>query len=103
MAKNPQNPSAHARDAAATSLIPGLGRSAEEEMTTLSRILAWRIPGTEEPGGLPVMGSQSQTGLSDTHNSGGWKSEIKMLAGMHTSDLLEEGPSLSLPATGSTK
>ena len=24
----------------------------EEGMTTHSRILAWRIPGTEEPGGL---------------------------------------------------
>ena len=24
----------------------------EEEMTTHSSILAWRIPGTEEPGGL---------------------------------------------------
>ena len=29
----------------------------EEEMATHSRILAWRIPGTEEPGGLPSMGS----------------------------------------------
>ena len=25
------------------------------------RVLAWRIPGTGEPGGLPSMGSQSQT------------------------------------------
>ena len=29
----------------------------EEEMATHSRILAWRIPGTGEPGGLPSMGS----------------------------------------------
>ena len=29
----------------------------EKEMTTHSSILAWRIPGTEEPGGLPSMGS----------------------------------------------
>ena len=28
----------------------------EEEMATHSRILAWRIPGTGEPGGLPSMG-----------------------------------------------
>ena len=27
-----------------------------EEMTTHSSVLAWRIPGTEEPGGLPSMG-----------------------------------------------
>ena len=29
----------------------------EEEMATHSSILAWRIPGTEEPSGLPSMGS----------------------------------------------
>ena len=28
----------------------------EKEMTTHSSVLAWRIPGTEEPGGLPSMG-----------------------------------------------
>ena len=30
----------------------------EEEMATHSSILAWEIPGTEEPGGLRSMGSQ---------------------------------------------
>ena len=35
--------------------IPGSGRSS---------ILAWEVPGTEEPGGLQSMGSQSQTRLS---------------------------------------
>ena len=29
----------------------------EKEMATHSGILAWRIPGTEEPGGLPSVGS----------------------------------------------
>ena len=29
----------------------------EEGMATHSNILAWRIPGTEEPGGLLFMGS----------------------------------------------
>ena len=29
----------------------------EEEMATHSSVLAWRIPGTREPGGLPSMGS----------------------------------------------
>ena len=28
----------------------------EEEMATHSSILGWRIPGTEEPGGLQTMG-----------------------------------------------
>ena len=29
----------------------------EKEMATHASILAWRIPGTEEPGGLPSVGS----------------------------------------------
>ena len=29
----------------------------EEEMATHSSVLAWRIPGTGKPGGLPSMGS----------------------------------------------
>ena len=35
-------------------------------MATHSGILAWRIPWTEEPGGLQSIGSQSQTRMS-TH------------------------------------
>ena len=35
----------------------------EEGMATQSSILAWRIPWTEEPGGLQFIGSQSQTQL----------------------------------------
>ena len=33
----------------------------KKEMATHSSVLAWRIPGTAEPGGLPSMGSQSWT------------------------------------------
>ena len=33
----------------------------EKEMATHSSILAWRIPGTEETGGLQSMGSQVDT------------------------------------------
>ena len=29
----------------------------EKDMATHSSVLAWRIPGTAEPGGLPSMGS----------------------------------------------
>ena len=29
----------------------------EKEMATQSSVLAWRIPGTGEPGGLPSVGS----------------------------------------------
>ena len=32
------------------------GLQVEMEMATHSGILAWRIPGTAEPGGLPSMG-----------------------------------------------
>ena len=38
--------------------IPGLRRVLEKEMATHSRILAWRIPWTEKPGGLQSMGPQ---------------------------------------------
>ena len=38
----------------------------EKGMATHSRILAWRIPWTEEPGALQYLGLQkSQTSLSD--------------------------------------
>ena len=33
----------------------------EKEMATHSSILAWRIPWTEEPGGLQSMGNKSRT------------------------------------------
>ena len=38
-------------------------------MATHSSILAWRIPGTEEPDGLPSVGSQSQTRLTRLSSS----------------------------------
>ena len=40
--------------------VRSLGREdpLEEEMATHSSILAWRIPGAEQPGGLQAMGSQ---------------------------------------------
>ena len=42
----------------------------EKEMATHSSVLAWRIPGTGEPGGLPSMGvAQSQTRLKRLSSS----------------------------------
>ena len=43
--------------------VPFLGQEdpVEKEMSTPSSILAWRIPWTEEPGGLQSIGSQSDT------------------------------------------
>ena len=44
-------------------LILGWDDRLEEGMATHSSILAWRVPWTEEPGGLQSTGSQSQTRL----------------------------------------
>ena len=41
----------------------------EKEMATHSSVLAWRIPGMGEPGGLPSMGSQSRTQLKQLSSS----------------------------------
>ena len=38
----------------------------EEEMATHSSVLAWKIPWTEEPGGLQSMGSQGQKDWAHT-------------------------------------
>ena len=38
-------------------------------MATHSSVLAWRIPGTEEPDGLLSMGSQSRTRLKRLSSS----------------------------------
>ena len=38
-------------------------------MATHSSVLAWRIPGMGEPGGLPSMGSQSWTRLKRLSSS----------------------------------
>ena len=44
---------------------PGLGRSLGEEMAIHSSTLAWKIPWTEEPGGLQHGVAKSWTRLSD--------------------------------------
>ena len=41
----------------------------EEGMATHSSLLAWEIPGTEEPDGLQSIGSQSQTRLKQLSSS----------------------------------
>ena len=58
-----QNRPASAGDVRDAGLIPGSGRSLEKEMAIHSSILAWRIPWTEQPGGLQSIGSQSRTRL----------------------------------------
>ena len=47
-----KNPPANARDVRDVGSIPGSGRSPGGRRGTHSSILAWRIPQTEESGGL---------------------------------------------------
>ena len=54
-----KNPPANAGDSRDTVRSLGQENPLEEGMATHSSILAWRIPGTEEPGGLQSMGSQT--------------------------------------------
>ena len=53
-----KNLPAYAGDAKDPGLIPGGKEPLEEKMTTHGSILAWRIPWTEEPGGLQATGLQ---------------------------------------------
>ena len=52
------NPPASAGDIRDTGSVPGSGRSPGGGHATHSSILAWRIPCTEESGGLQSIGSQ---------------------------------------------
>ena len=54
-------PPANTGDVRDASSIPGWGRSTGGGMATHSTVLAWRIPWSEEPGGLRSMRVQSQT------------------------------------------
>ena len=53
-----KNPPASAGDVNDTCSIPGQEDSLEEGMAAHSSILAWKIPWTEEPGGLQSVGFQ---------------------------------------------
>ena len=54
--KKKKNSPANAGDIRDVRSIPELGRSPGEGMATHFSILAWRIPWTEEPGGLQSTG-----------------------------------------------
>ena len=46
-------------------------------MATHSSVLAWRIPGTAEPGGLPSRVSHSRTRLRRLSSSSSMESELR--------------------------
>jgi len=51
-------PACSVGDTGDVGLIPGSETPPEEEMVTHSSILAWEIPGSEEPGGLQSIASK---------------------------------------------
>ena len=51
-----KNPNANSGDIRDMGSIPGWEDPLEKEMATHPSILAWRIPWTEEPGGLQLVG-----------------------------------------------
>ena len=53
-----KNPPAKAEDAGVVGSVSGSGRSPGGGHGNPSSILAWKIPCTEEPGGLQFIGSQ---------------------------------------------
>ena len=53
-----KNPPANAGDAEDRGFIPGSGRAPGVGNGTYSSILAWEMPWTEVPGGLPFMESR---------------------------------------------
>ena len=55
-----KNPPANAGDAGDTGLIPGSGRSLGEGNGNPLQYSSWRIPWTEEPGGLQSVESQEK-------------------------------------------
>ena len=57
LARAVKNPPSNAGDIKEAGSIPGWKDPLKKEMTTHSSIHAWRIPWTEEPGGLQSMES----------------------------------------------
>ena len=61
-----KNPPANAGDVRDTAWIPGSGRSPGVGVATHSSILAWKIPRTEEPGGLYSPWGREESDTTET-------------------------------------
>ena len=70
----------------------------EKEMATHSRVLAWRIPGTAGPGGLPSIGLQSRTRLKRLSSSR--VTETQSRSETVTPGILKEPRASGLPRLG---
>ena len=75
-------------DAEDPSLIPGSGRSPEEGLATRSSVPAWRVPWTEEPGG--VLWGHSLWGQEELDTT-----EHTMNESLNKGNFLKFSPSLS--------
>ena len=71
-----KNSAASAGDLRDTGSIPGSGRSLEEGMATHSSILCWRIPWTEEPGGLSPWGHKESDTTEVTAHMHSWFNNV---------------------------
>ena len=67
----------------------------EKELATHSSVLAWRIPGTGEPGGLPSLGSH-RVGHNWSDLAAGHE-ERALINGIST--LIKETPEIFLAAS----
>ena len=74
--------------------VRSLGRTdpLQEVMATHSSILAWRIPRTEEPGGLQFMGPQSQTRLKQLSTQQAYVTLLLSLSEMQAGHTPLTGP-----------
>ena len=74
----------------------------EEEMATHSSILAWEIPGTEEPGGFQFMGSQ-RAGHNWAHrHRAGWIKAWNLAPALWLNKYLSWSSSRSWPSSPSS-
>ena len=64
-------------------------------MATHSSVLAWRIPGTREPDGLPYMGLH-RVGLKLLSSSSSSSSSSALAGGFLTTKTIREAPTLVL-------
>ena len=88
-------------DGPANALISGFqSPEPEKVMAPHSSTLAWKIPWTEEPGGLQSMGSLSWTRLSDFTFTFRFHALEKEMA-THSSRIPRTGEPGGLPSTGS--
>ena len=67
------------------------------ELATHSSVLAWRIPGAGEPGGLPSVGSQSRTELTRCSSSGSSVCGTDKAMAPHSSTLARKIPWMEEP------